>query len=162
MRYVKLIIAIIIVCVTFSSCSILGGGQDKYFGFKKSEFTVIEEEDTHGGFLGDGWYYLILDCSNNREQAMELVKDWTPLPLSENLQKLMYDWKISTYEETFTLAEKGRWPTTNNCVYKFVDRNEEAVNKSDDTDLFNRKSFNFSIALYDLDTNTLYFVAYDT
>ena len=46
--------------------------------------------DTHGGFLGDGTYYLILDCSERKEQATELIKDWKPLPLTENLQLIMY------------------------------------------------------------------------
>jgi hypothetical protein len=73
MKCVKLIISTIIFCITFSSCNILGIGQPQYFGFKTSSFTVIEESDTHGGFLGDGSYFLILDCSENREQAMELI-----------------------------------------------------------------------------------------
>ena len=162
MRYVKLIIVTIIVCVVFSSCSTVGSGQEEYFGFKTSAFTVIEEKDTHGGFLGDGTYYLILDCSEKREQATELIKDWKPLPLTENLQLIMYGGEKNGVSYAYDLAEEAHWPIINNGVYKFVDRHSEAVDKSDDTNLFNRYSYNFSVAVYDLDTNTLYYFEFDT
>ncbi|MBR6667738.1 MAG: hypothetical protein IKL25_05185, partial [Clostridia bacterium] len=127
MRYVKLIIVTIIVCVVFSSCSTVG-----YFGFRTSAFTVIEEKDTHGGFLGDGTYYLILDCSERKEQATELIKDWKPLPLTENLQLIMYGGEKNGVSYAYDLAEEAHWPIINNGVYKFVDRHSEAVDKSDD------------------------------
>lgn len=162
MRYVKLIMVAIIVCIVFSSCSTVGSGQSEYFGFKTSVFTVIDENDTHGGFHGDGSYYLILDCSEKREQAMELIKDWTLLSLTENLQLIMYGGEKDGVNYVYNLAEEAHWPIINNGVYKFVDRHSEAVDKSDDTELFNRYSFNFSIAAYDLDTNTLYYFEFDT
>ena len=157
MRYVKLIIVTIIVCVVFSSCSTVG-----YFGFRTSAFTVIEEKDTHGGFLGDGTYYLILDCSERKEQATELIKDWKPLPLTENLQLIMYGGEKNGVSYAYDLAEEAHWPIINNGVYKFVDRHSEAVDKSDDAGLFERHSYNFSIAAYDLDTNILYYFEFDT
>ena len=162
MRYAKLIIATIIVCIIFSFCSIVGSGQTECFGFKTSVFAVIEEADTHGGFHGDGSYYLILDCSEKREQATELIKDWTPFPLSENLQLIMYGGEKDGVVYGYNLVEKAHWPIINNGVYKFVDRHSEAGDKSDDTNIFNRYSFNFSIAVYDLDTNTLYYFEFDT
>jgi len=162
MRYVKAIIATIIICVVFSSCSTVGSGQAEYFGFKTNAFTVIDEKDTHGGFHGDGSYYLILDCAEKREQATELIKDWKPLPLTENLQLIMYGGVKNGVSYVYNLAEKANWPIINNGVYKFVDRHSEAVDKSDDTNLFNRYSFNFSVAVYDLDTNTLYYSEFDT
>ena len=131
MRYSKLIIATIIVCIVFSSCSTVGSGQAEYFGFKTSVFTVIEETDTHGGFHGDGSYYLILDCSEKGEQATELIKDWTPFPLSENLQLIMYGGEKDGVGYGYNLAEKAHWPIINNGVYKFVDRHSEAGDKSD-------------------------------
>ena len=146
MRYVKLIIVTIIVCVVFSSCSTVGSGQGDYFGFKVSEFVVVDESDSHGGFHGDGDYYLILDCSENAEQAKELIDGWKPLPLTENLQQVM--------DMTCSGMENG--------VYKFIDRHPDAIDASDDTDLFDRYSYNFSIAVYDLDTDMLYYFEFDT
>ena len=162
MRYGKTIVATMIVCIVFSFCSMVGSGPAKYFGFKTNTFTVIDEKDTHGGFHGDGSYYLILDCSEKREQATELTKDWTPLPLTENLQLIMYGGERNGVNYGNNLAGEAGWPIINNGVYKFVDRHSEAVDKSDDTNLFNRHSYNFSVAVYDLDTNTLYYFELDT
>ena len=50
------------------------GETTEYFGFCKEDFVVVDESDTHGGFHGDGYYYFILDCSNNKEEALEIVK----------------------------------------------------------------------------------------
>jgi hypothetical protein len=163
MRCVKLIIAAIIVCVVFSSCNILGIGQPEYFGFKTSSFAVIEESDTHGGFHGDGYYYLILDCSENREQAMELIEDWKQLPLTENLQIIMYGGEKDGISYAPKLPEEAHWPIISNGVYKFVDRYSEFVaDRSDDAKLFDRHSYNFSVAVYDFDTDKLYYFEFDT
>jgi len=162
MRYIKIIIATVIACFILSSCNTVGSGQREYFGFKTSVFPVVDENDTHGGFHGDGSYYLILDCSEKNEQAKELVKDWKELPLTENLQLAMHGGSKDGVSYGYGFAEEAHWPTINHGVYKFVDRHSEAVDKSDDTNLFSRYSFNFSIAVYDLDTNTLYYFELDT
>ena len=165
MRYARLIIATIIICIVFPSCSTVGSGQANYFGFKSSEFVVVDESDKHEGFQGDGVYYLILDCSGKAEQAKELIDSWKPLPLTENLQRVM-DMTCSGMEDgvyySKTLAEIAHWPIIENGVYKFIDRHSNAIDESDDTDLFNRYSYNFSIAAYDLDTDILYYFEFDT
>ena len=162
MRCINVIIAAIIVCLTFPSCSTVNNGQNEYFGFVTSSFTVIDEKDTHGDFHGDGSYYLILDCSEKTEQVMELINDWKPLPLTENLQLIMYGGEKNGVCYTYNLAEKAHWPIINNGVYSFIDRHSDSVDAFDDAELFNRHSFNFSIAVYDLDTNTLYYFEFDT
>lgn len=126
----------------------------EHFGFAKKDFSVVEELDTHSGFFGDGYYYLILDCSDNKNEALNKVKDWKKLPLSENLEHIMYG--------GYGLAEKARIPQTENGCYIFEDRSSESTDSADDTDLFNRHSFNFSIAVYDCDTDKLYYFEYDT
>ena len=162
MKFTKIIIVTIVFCLFLTSCNAVDSVQTDYFGFKTSVFTVVDKKDTHGGFHGDGSYYLILDCSEETEQAAELVNDWTPLPLTENLQLIMYGGTKNGVSYGYNLAEEAHWPTINNGVYKFVDRHSEAVDKSDDTNLFNRYSYNFSVAVYDLDTNTLYYFEFDT
>ena len=160
MRYVKLIIVTIIVCVVFSSCSTVGSG---HFGFKTSAFTVIEEKDTHGGFLGDGTYYLILDCSERKEQATELIKDWKPLPLTENLQLIMYGGeKNGISYDGYNLSEQAKMPEVENGYYCFYDRHPNAKDPHNDSDLLKRASFNFSLAVYDTDSDIMYYFEYDT
>ncbi len=152
--------AAMMVCIALSGC---GSGENRnqlYMGFNKTEYTIVEEEDTHGGFLGDGSYYLILDCSSNTEKALNIVRDRKPLPLSENLNLIMYggikDGVIYGYE----LAEEAHWPIIEHGYYKFVD--EQSDDPEDDSGLFDRHSFNFEIAAYDTDTDLLYFFRFDT
>lgn len=161
-KIIMIILAAILACVVLSSCNTAESEDAEYFGFKTSEFTIVDEEDTHGGFHGDGSYYLILDCSEKAEEAGEIIEDWKPLPLTENLQLIMYGGVKDGENYGYNLAEISKWPVINNGVYKFVDRHHEAVEETDDADLFDRYSFNFSIAVYDLDTNTLYYFELDT
>jgi len=156
-RYIKVIIAVIVVCVLTSSCE----AEKDYFGFKTSVFKVVDKKDTHG-FFGDGSFYLILDCSEKAEQAKQLVKDWKPFPLTENLQLIMYDSSKDGVHYSYNLSEEAHWPPIRNGVYKFVDRYKGVIDQSDDTYLFSRHSFNFSVAAYDFDTNMLYYFEFDT
>ena len=162
MKYMKAIIIAIIICLFFFLCNTIGSGQADYFGFKLTEFTVVEEKDTHGGFQGEGSYYLILDCSQNSNRAHEITQGWKELPLSNNLDLVMYGGEKDGVSYGYNFAEEAHWPTISNGVYKFVDRHSESVDKSDDTNLLNRYSFNFSVAVYDLDTDTLYYFEMDT
>lgn len=132
----------------------------QYFGFAKKDFSVVEELDTHGGFLGDGSYYLILDCSDNKAKALEIVKDWNKLPLSKNLNHIMYGEEDINYE--INLAREAHIPKIENGYYIFEDEHSESKDSRDDSELFDRYSFNFSIALYDSDTDKMYYFEFDT
>ena len=134
----------------------------KYFGFAKKDYSVVEEQDTHDGFLGDGSYYLILDCADNREQALETVKDWRELPLSENLNLIMYGGTRDGAEYRFNLAEEAHMPKIENGFYIFEDRHSESRDSADDSELFERYSFNFSLAVYDTDADKMYYFKFDT
>ena len=131
-----------------------------YFGFTKKDFSVIEELDTHGGFQGEGSHYLILDCSDNKEKALEIVKDWKKLPLSKNLNHIMYGEEDINYE--IDLAEKAHIPKIVNGYYIFEDSQLEDKDNRDDSELFNRSSFNFEIAIYDCDADRMYYFEFDT
>ena len=146
-------ISVFVLLVILSSCFFLQP-RDNYFGFSKKSFTVIEELDTHGSFLGDGSYYLILDCSDNPEAALKIVADWKQLPLSWNLKRIMYG--------SHNLSEEAHMPKIENGYYYFEDRHSKATDPSDDSDLFGRGSYNFSLAVYDADTHRLYYFEFDT
>lgn len=148
-----------IIILSFCSCNLQS---DDYFGFSKQDFTVVEEEDTHSGFHGDGDYYLILDCSNNEETALEIVDGWKRLPLSENLELIMYGGEKDGVIYEYNLCEKAHLPLIKNGYYWFNDRNSEGKDLTDDSELFSRGSFNFSLALYDCDTSTFYYFEFDT
>lgn len=134
----------------------------EHFGFAKKDFAVVEELDTHGGFHGDGSYYLILDCSNNKEKALEIVEDWNKLPLSENLNLVMYGGEKDGVTYGYELAEEAHIPKIENGYYIFEDRSSDSVDSSDDSELFDRYSFNFSIGIYDCDIHNMYYFEFDT
>ncbi len=154
-------ISALILLVVLSSCSI-DPQPDNYFGFSKESFTVVEERDTHGGFHGDGSCYLILDCSNHVDAALNIAANWNQLPLSENLKLIMYGGEKDGMTYGYNLSEKAHMPAIENGYYRFEDRHSEANDVSDDSGLFSRASFNFSLAVYDSDTNRLYYFEFDT
>ena len=157
-----IIFCVIFLCVALSSCGLTEDALSKHFDFKTSDFTILEEKDTHGGFHGDGSYYLILDCSQNADKARSIVENWTTLPLSENLHVVMYGGEKNGINYGYNFAEDAHWSTIENGVYKFVDRHSESKNNSDDSEILDRYSFNFSIAVYDLDSDILYYFEMDT
>ena len=127
----------------------------------KKEFKVLKETDSHRGFHGDGDYVLILDCSENKEKALEYTKEWKILPLTENLQLLMYGGEKEDHFYNYNLADASNIPEIKNGYYYFYDRYANSKDTKDDTNIF-RGSFNFSLALYDLDTDIMYLLEFDT
>lgn len=132
------------------------------FGFSEGDFTVISEDDSHGGFHGDGDSLIVLDCSGNSDKAVQIVSDWNALPLSENLQLIMYGGEKDGVNYAYNLAEEAGIPVVTNGCYRFCDRHSQSSNSTDDSELLSRSSFNFSLAIYDADTDTLYYYEFDT
>lgn len=133
------------------------------FGLRVKDYTVVESLDTHGGFHGDGSYYCILDCTQNREKALEIVSgSWNKLPLPQNIDALMYGGEIDGWYYGLCLAEEAKLPKVDRGYYAFRDRSSESENPYDPTELLNRSSYNFTLAVYDCDTDRVYYVEYDT
>lgn len=161
MRKIFAIMLALISIIALPACSV-DTQPDDYFGFSKQNFSIVEEQDTHGGFHGDGSYYLILDCSNNIETALEIVDSWNNLPLSENLDLVMFGGEKNGISYQYNLSEKAHIPKIENGYYCFTDRHSKAKDPSDDSELLNRSSFNFSLAVYDSDTNRFYYFEFDS
>ena len=155
----------LIACLFLLSLKPVGryvGDRYEYFGFAKRDFSVMEELDTHGGVHGDGSYCLILDCSENKQNALENVSGWNTLPLSENLALIMYGGHKDGVWYGYNLAEEANIPAIENGYYIFKDRHPDSRDSTDDSELFNRHSFNFSIAIYDSDADIMYYFEFDT
>lgn len=118
---------------------------------------IERETDTHGGFLGDGEYLLVLDCSGNEEKILAQIGEWQGFPLSDNLQTVMYDgWK---------LAESNGIPQISSGKWYFYDRfadESAALDRHSDASLLTRPAENFSLLLYDSDSSRLYYYEMDT
>ena len=154
------ILALIYLASTSSVTGFIENRRER-FGFAKKDFVIIEEEDTHGGFHGDGTYYLIMDCSDNKEKASEILKGWNALPLTENLRWLIYGGEKNG-KTRYGLYDEVHIPEIEKGYYMFLDRHMESTDSKDDTGIFDRSSYNFSFAIYDSDTDTFYYFDYDT
>ncbi len=160
-RIGKVFTLVLLLCFMFSACFLVGDNLKKDFGFDKSNFHIVSEKDTHGGSHGDGRYYLVLDCSDNKEKAREIVGDWNTLPLPPELRAVMCGEEFNGATYSY-VSEEEQWPVVKNGVYKFIDRHAEAKNKSDCSEFLQRYSLNFSVAMYDLDKDVLYYFEMDT
>ncbi|MBQ2663259.1 MAG: hypothetical protein IJH36_10765 [Clostridia bacterium] len=159
----KKIISLISVCLIATTlCSCIFSELSMRFHINDSYFDEVESGDNHGGFHGDGEAYRIFDCSKNRDKALEVVSLWEPLPLSENLELIMYGGERNGRSYGLTLANKAHMPKIEHGFYKFYDRHSEARDRDSDSELFNRYSYNFSLAVYDTDTDRLYYFVFDT
>lgn len=122
---------------------------------------LLRYDDTHGGCPADGETIAVIDMSGAGEKFLDRVEGWNPLPLSENLQLALYGGNRNghTYDGYAFLKEKGIPEVTNGFWY-FKNRQEDIDWRNDD--IFSAYSFNFTVAIYDKDTATLYFYEIDT
>ncbi len=60
------------------------------------------------------------------------------------------------------LFQKEQLPRVEHGYYYFVDRQAESEQQTSDEQILERVSYNFSIAIYDTDTDTLYYVEADS
>ena len=126
---------------------------------------VLVESDTHGGFHGDGLLFAAFsfsDDSISRQIAND--NDWSPLPWSHKLTTLAYGSGTAAIRNGPYLTDGNGTPVlpaVQNGYYFFYDRHSQAEDPRDESAVF-RGSFNFTLALYDTDTDTLYYVEFDT
>ena len=116
---------------------------------------VVSESDTHGGFLGDGEYLLVLDCGGSEEKLLAQTGEWPAFPFSDNVRTVLYDWGVAERNGIPAISE-GRW--------YFYDRfaDDSAFDRRSDAHLLNRPAENFSLLLYDTEQSTLYYFEMDT
>lgn len=128
-----------------------------------SQGTVVTEEDSHGGFHGDGERWVVLSLEEDISAALEEA-GWQELPLPASLEAALYSVTETEGERTVTQGPlfQREIPWVSNGYYFFWDRHSEAADPTDPTELMERSSFNFTVALYDQDSQTLYYGEVDT
>lgn len=110
-----------------------------------SRARVIEYSDTHGGFHGDGTTVLVL----SGEAYIPESRFWHDLPMTEEARKALAHFGLAVPE-----MENGQW--------FFLDRHYESTDPADVSALFDRHSYNFTMAVYDGDAGVLYYWKVDT
>ena len=127
-------------------------------GLDLSAGTVVREEDTHGGFHGDGRAFAVVTFDAEDREALEADMNgdgWHPLPMTENAARAVRE--LAAGEDGKRLFPK----ITQGCYY-FRDRHSQSTDPEDDSGLFSRSSLNFTMAVYDSETGTLYYFELDT
>lgn len=127
-------------------------------GIDVSGGTVVNSYDDHGGFQGEGTSYAVLSFEDDKlEQRLAAPGGWHHLPLTDNLETLIYGTRTETTATgpfigiTMSRAERGYW--------YFYDRQGQTT---DDGSVLSRNSYNYTFALYDADKDLLYYCEYDT
>lgn len=148
-------IALLLFSLTFVLCSRENNlaALSRQCGIDLTIGKVVSHKDTHGGFHGDGVSYTVLQYPDDSiGEQMEESETWHTLPLPENLDTFLYQ----PYDDEVSI------PEIQDGYYYFYDRHSESTNPYDDSELFQRFSFNFTFAIYDQSSNQIYLIEYDT
>jgi len=133
-------------------------------GIDVSGGKITAHSDTHGGFQGDGTTFIALEFTG--DEVLEQISEngqWKPFPLDDTANALLY----GTFHD---IARSGPYvvdgegnplvPDIQDGYYRLIDRHTDAGKGEED--ILHRFSFNFTLAIFDTGTNTLYFCKLDT
>ena len=137
--------------------------QRTVLGINISNGTIITESDSHGWF-GDGITFL--EVAFEDDSCLSQIKgnsSWKQLPVSYPVDALLYGIPNGSSSIGPYVTEGGKklFPKADTGYYYFKDRHSGAGNQGS-KDVVSRHSFNFTVALYDEDTRTLYYCEFDT
>jgi len=123
---------------------------------------IIKSEDTHGGFHNDGERIIVIkyndDCANSMLSNIQDNDKWSKFPMDENLNFLIYGGNKGDMYYGYEFAKKVGIPKIEHGYYYFFNKQSN----DQDTDILNSPSLNFVIAMFDSDSNTLYYFEVDT
>jgi len=124
---------------------------------------IMDVWDTHGGFHGDGFSVVTLQDPEGCIYAEILGSgQWRSFPLSGSVMTLLYGMAEEGPHEGRTSGDALPIPRVTNGCWYFRDRHYECTDPGNDSMLFARASINCTVAVYDMDTGTLYYMEYDT
>lgn len=126
-------------------------------GIDRSDYNVLHEQDSHGGFHGDGLYFVVLDCSGKTEEMQRLTEDWRELPLPPNLHRKLYGGMLELTDP----VGNGLIEEASDGRYYFNNRHSKARDPWD-TEIEGKYSYNFSVAVFNRENNTLCLMCVDT
>lgn len=129
--------------------------------------TIVQSEDTHGGFHGDGKTYIKISfpADESIQSALQSNHSWTALPFSETLHTLVYGKESDTESVGSYVTDQDNklfFPKAKNGYYFFKDRFSGGKDINKDAEVLERHAFNFTIALYDSEAKVLYYYELDT
>ena len=119
-------------------------------GAEISRGQLLDHQDTHGGFHGDGKTFVTIRADVRIPDS----RFWHPLPATKNIADAI----ALCIDENHTPLI----PEIQNGWYFFRDRHSESIDPSSDAAIHQRSSWNFTLGVYDSDRNILYYFELDT
>ncbi|MBQ4168173.1 MAG: hypothetical protein II590_08270 [Clostridia bacterium] len=126
----------------------------------------MKRKNDYGGFLnltGDGYYFSIMQFKDEDDISEDLKNnpEWNELPMPSEL-KLSLGMEVDGKKLDLYYRDKYGViiPDVQNGFYFFKNRREGFDPK--DINAINEKPWNYTAAVYDSDTHTLYFFEIDT
>lgn len=117
-------------------------------GLDLSWAELMSENDTHGGFHGDGITIIQLRVGDI-SGFLEGKEGWHELPLDP--EHPVYGYIIGSFPED---CDTGKW--------YFYDRHSKASDPYDSSQLNKRHSMNFTAAVYNSESGVLNYYEFDT
>lgn len=160
-RILRNLIAVCVMAVLVSACQSYDD-ISLMLGADVSSAKVISEGDNHGGFHGDGERYIEFEFEDDSfENTIKVDHTWQTLPVKEDaITALLYG--LETPEITFGPYLRNDMPEVENGYYFFYDRHSESKDPFDSSEVLERSSLNFTVAVYDAETDKLYYAENDT
>lgn len=160
-RIIKGLIAVFVMAVLVTACQSYDD-ISMMLGADVDSAKVISNGDSHGGFHGDGERYLEFEFEDNGfEDAIKEDNTWHVLPIKEDtITALLYG--LKTPAMTFGPYLENGIPKVEHGYYFFYDRHSESKDPFDVSEVLDRASLNFTVAIYDAETDILYYAEMDT
>ena len=142
----------LLVLALLAGCGIDGGEGwalrriGRALGVDVSGGTLARFEDSHGGFHGDGLTAAEVEL-DGLEEGLADAPGWRPLPMTENAARA-----LQMFQEEGGAPEEG--------FYYLYDR--QSQDPYDDSQLHQRYSWNFTLAVYDSGAGRLCYYEFDT
>ena len=164
---------ILLLCVIFAAALLLSSCVSSYrdeisavTGLDVSGKATVTYTNNHGGFLGDGATVITMSFfDNNLEEQIVKNERWRALPMSTNVAVALYGGTAENGAEWSSVVNDlsdFEMPEITNGYWFFKDRHPQKTDEYDDSEMFSRASFNFVIAVFSVETNTLYYFQIDT
>lgn len=161
MKKIFSFISILLLALSLTACG--SHSIPKELGITGVKETI--QFDTHGGSHGDGTTYMTIACSDDEVlKQIQNNSNWKAFPLDDTVKTLVYGISdASSSIGPFLTDEDGQAfvPKIQNGYYCLIDRQAQD-GKATGADILHRSSFNFTLGLYDTDTNTLHICQLDT
>ncbi len=173
-RFISIIsIGLLVIC-SFTACGDAADPQQivsKGLKINVSGGEEISYTDDHGGFHGDGTTFIALQFSN--DEVLDEIREseeWSSLPLDETVEILIYgkEYESEDGEDFFQYGPyvtdddfHPLFPEVENGYYCLIDRYTPSPDEKE-TGILDRYSYNFTLGIYDTDTDILYYCEFDT